>query len=155
MSDIIYRILNPALNPPQVVFEGNDEQATLRDYAARHDAHTQGLIISKSENGGMSWTAVPIRAPDVALPLAAQAAAAAAPSTAPHAMQGAPPITPSVGSVTAGQAAAALGTPGNPSQHQHAAPSVAPVAPPVISPAGHLAAETEHADSRGSTKHRK
>jgi hypothetical protein len=151
MSNIVYRILNPALNPPQVVFECNDEQSALRDYAARHDAHTQGLIISKSENGGASWTGVPLRAPDVAVPLAAQAAAAVAPSTASHAMQGAPPITPSVGSVTAGQAAAALGTPPvSPVTHpSQAAPSVAP---PVISPAGHLA-DTEHAETRGSTKH--
>lgn len=105
-----YRILNPALTPPQIVFECNDEQDAFRDYAARHDAQTQGLIITKSEDGGMSWTGVEVRPPGVALPLAAQAAAASARSTVSHTAMAPPSITPSVGTVTAGQAAAATGS---------------------------------------------
>jgi hypothetical protein len=156
MSNIIYRILNPALTPPQVVFENNDEQAALRDYAARHDAHTQGLIITKSEDGGTSWTGVTVRPPDVAVPLAAQAAAAAAPSHASHGgpPTAAPPIAPSVGSVTAGQAAAATGSP-PPFTPSTATPPVTPVTPPLVSPTGRLDVETDHADHRSSTKHRK
>lgn len=152
-SNIRYRILNPALNPPQVVFEHNDEQATLRDYAARHDAHMQGLIIAKSEDNGMSWVGVQVRAPDVAMPLAAQAAAAAGPSPLG--------LTPSVGSVTAGQAAAAV--PGSPVSFTPATQpqtSSSVTAPPVVSPSGRLETETDHSEkdhseNRGSTKHRK
>ncbi|HMI86813.1 MAG TPA: hypothetical protein VK550_22120 [Polyangiaceae bacterium] len=184
MSNTVYRILNPALTPPQIVFECNDdEQAALRDYAARHDAHTQGLIIAKSEDGGASWVGVKVRPPDVALPLAAQAAAASAPSTASHASLAAPSITPSVGSVTAGQAASAgevetgVGIGGAPHSPIGAAgeidrsglgvtraPSPAlspqqrthsPITPGEVESGASSGASEPHAETRSSPKHRR
>jgi hypothetical protein len=60
-----WRIVNPALEPPQVAFESGDEQAALREYAAR-DGLAQGLRLVKSEDDGKTWVAVEARAPDPA-----------------------------------------------------------------------------------------
>jgi hypothetical protein len=56
-----WRIVNPALNPPQVAFESDDEQAALREYAAR-----EGYLreLHKSEDEGQTWAVVEARAPD-------------------------------------------------------------------------------------------
>ena len=89
MSNPLYRIVNPALNPHQVAFECGEEQAVLREYAARN-AHAQGLILHKSEDDGKSWVEFPARAPDVAVPIASQVAASRPGASSPPA---APPVT--------------------------------------------------------------
>jgi len=58
-----WRIVNPALDPPQVAFESGDEQAALREYVSR-DASANGLKLVKSEDDGKTWTEVAARAPD-------------------------------------------------------------------------------------------
>jgi hypothetical protein len=60
-----WRIVNPALEPPRVEFESADEQATLREFAAR-DASLRGYQLLKSEDDGKTWTQVEARAPDAA-----------------------------------------------------------------------------------------
>jgi hypothetical protein len=94
MSPILWRIVNPGLTPPQVAFEcSSDEQAALREYATRN-GHAQGFLLHKSEDDGKSWVSVPVRAPDVAVPIAAQQAAASQAASSP---QVAPSVTVSGG----------------------------------------------------------
>jgi hypothetical protein len=82
-TNLLWRIVNPSLTPHQVAFECGDEQAALREYASRN-AQAQGYVLHKSEDDGKSWVGVPVRAPDVAVPIAvSQAAHGAAPSAAP------------------------------------------------------------------------
>jgi hypothetical protein len=68
----LWRIVNPVLSPPQVAFESGDEQAALREYAARAvSAH--GHVLVKSEDNGTSWVGVEARAPAVgSVPIAAE-----------------------------------------------------------------------------------
>jgi hypothetical protein len=49
-----WRIVNPALNPAQVVFESGDEPSTLRECATR-DASANGFKLLKSEDDGKTW----------------------------------------------------------------------------------------------------
>jgi hypothetical protein len=58
----LWRIVNPALNPPQVVAESGDEQAILRQCATRDPS--DGLKLLKSEDDGKTWIEVEARAPD-------------------------------------------------------------------------------------------
>lgn len=60
----IYRIVNPALEPPRVEVEcGDDEQAALREYVKR-DASAHGLQLQKSDDEGKTWESIEARAPD-------------------------------------------------------------------------------------------
>lgn len=62
-----WRIVNPALVPPQVAFETGDEQAAFREFATR-DAGAQGLQLVKSDDDGKTWVEVEARAPEAAAP---------------------------------------------------------------------------------------
>lgn len=62
-----WRIVNPALVPPQVAFEAGDEQAAFREFATR-DAGAQGLQLVKSDDDGKTWVEVEARAPEAAAP---------------------------------------------------------------------------------------
>jgi hypothetical protein len=64
----LWRIVNPALIPAQVVAESGDEQAILRQCATR-DA-SDGLKLLKSEDDGTTWVEVEVRAPDAVAPVA-------------------------------------------------------------------------------------
>lgn len=59
----LWRVVNPALNPPQVHFESGDEQAVLREFATRNAA-AQGHKLVKSEDDGKTWMEIEHRAPD-------------------------------------------------------------------------------------------
>jgi len=61
----LWRIVNPALAPPQVIFESVDEQASLRVFAVG-DARARGFTLNKSEDDGKTWAEVEARAPDAA-----------------------------------------------------------------------------------------
>lgn len=93
MSNLLWRIVNPALTPHQVAFElTGDEQAALREYAARN-GQAQGFILHKSEDEGKSWVESPVRAPDVAVSVATSQAVA---SQAAPPVASSPPVAPSV-----------------------------------------------------------
>jgi hypothetical protein len=69
-----WRIVNPALVPPQVAFEAGDEQAAFREFATR-DAGAQGLQLVKSDDDGKTWVEVEARAPEAAAPPAERTSA--------------------------------------------------------------------------------
>ncbi len=67
----VWRVVNPALNPPQVLLETGDEQTALREHAAR-----EGYLreLHKSEDEGKTWAVIEARAPDAAPPPRAEKA---------------------------------------------------------------------------------
>ena len=92
----LWRIVNPALNPIQVVHECGEEQAALREYAARN-GHLQGFLLHKSEDDGQSWVAVPARSPDVAVPAAVSQAVGSPVAAGSAPPPPSPPVTVSGG----------------------------------------------------------
>lgn len=58
----LYRVVNPALNPPQVMFGSSDEESAMREFAAL-DAGTGAFKLIKSEDEGKEWTEVEPRKP--------------------------------------------------------------------------------------------
>lgn len=83
MSNLLWRIVNPALSPPQVIFESADEQAALRVFAVG-DSSAKGHTLVKSEDDGASWVEVEARAPDVGEARARAASAPAAEKSEPE-----------------------------------------------------------------------
>lgn len=71
-----WRIVNPTLDPAQVVAETDDEQGILREFVTRN-ARANGYQLVKSEDDAKTWVEVEARAPDAVPARSAPSAPAA------------------------------------------------------------------------------